>query len=431
MRVVSVAPIRHALVSYLLVACFAGSTLAQAQQAAVTPIDQNEVNRQLMQRLQELEDEVKQLKAQLAPAVPATAILAVAAEQPAPAPAAPAVAAAEVNEVAPRLHLEVFGDVGAQKYSHLPDTFLFGSLDLFMTARLSDKVSALGEALFIAQSGNNVQVDVERLILTYRHNEHLIVSAGRYHSWVGYYNTAFNKAAFLETTVDRPFIFQFDDTGGVLPMQEVGANVTGKIPSGKIRLGYVIEFGNGRAWGLNTQPAQNNQDANNSKSVNGGLFVRPAKLPGLQLGFSLRYDNLTVPGPAVAETIATTHAIFNNGTYEILNEGVFVRHAVAGGHLFETAAFYTQFSRSFKAFRPYFRYQYFNAPSNDPVYAYASINAYAPPSVTSFLGRFNGPSAGLRYNFTENSAVKLQYDRYSLRGLPSENGLSTQIAFSF
>jgi hypothetical protein len=108
-----------------------------------------------------------------------------------------------------------------------------------------------------------------------------------------------------------------------------------------------------------------------------------------------------------------------------------VRHAVVGDDVPKTSAFYTQFSRRIGAYRPYFRYQYFNSPSNDPVFVNASPNTLAPAGVTTFIGRVNGPSAGLRYDFTEHSAVKLQYDRFSLRGLKTENGLTTQVAFTF
>jgi hypothetical protein len=323
------------------------ATSVSAQETPGLPVTQEEINKQLLKRLQDLEEEVKQLKAE-AKANPASGMATPAATDAAALTTAVAAAAAPppaeippVNEVAPRLHLDVFGDVGAQGYTHIPDTFLFGSLDLFMTAQLSDKVSVLGETLFIAQAGNNVQVDVERLFLRYRRSPYLTATIGRYHTWVGYYNSTYNKAAFLETTTDRPFIYAFDDVGGVLPMQDIGVNLTGKIPSGKMRLNYVIEAGNGRAWGLDTQPAQNNQDQNNSKSINGGLFMRPQKLSGLQLGFSLRHDNLTLPSPAIGETIGTAHGVFNNGTYEILNEGVLVRHAQSNGRIFETSAFYT------------------------------------------------------------------------------------------
>jgi hypothetical protein len=257
------------------------------------------------------------------------------------------------------------------------------------------------------------------------------VAVGRYHSWVGYYNSAFNYGEYLETTTDRPFVYAFDDQGGVLPMQEVGVTMTGKIPSGRMGLNYVVEVGNGRGWGPGVEIAQNNQDAHNSKSINGGLFLRPEAPAGLQVGFSVRHDELAIPGPAVSETIATIHAVFLDSSYEILNEGVLVRHVEPAGPIFTTSAFYTQFSRRFRAYRPYFRYQYFNANDNDPVYVYASPNNYAPAYVNTFVGRVNGPSAGIRYDFTEHSALKLQYDRISERRLPTVNGLTSQVAFTF
>jgi len=406
--------------------CLGIAAPAQAQQAPTSPTNQDEVNQQLLQRLEELENEVKQLKAQAATVAP----------PPPPAPAAeppPVVEAPPVvNEVAPRLKLNVFGDVGAQGYNHVPDTFLFGSLDLFMTARLSDKASVLGEVLFTADNTNTISPDVERLLFKWRQNDYLTASVGRYHSWVGYYNSAFNYGEFLETSTDRPFIFAFDDQGGVLPMQEVGINITGKIPSGKMGLNYVLELGNGEAWGTNVESAQNNQDANNSKSVNGGLFMRPERFSGLQLGFSIRHDNLSLPGPPnVAETIATVHAVYINSKYEILNEAVLVRHVEPTGPVFTTNGGYTQWSRAFGAWRPYFRYQYFNAPNNDPVYLYAGTNDYSPAYVSTFVARLNGPSVGIRYDFTEHSALKFQYDRISERALPTTNGLTSQIAFTF
>jgi hypothetical protein len=414
MRTFSLASIQ-ATTALLVVLCLACGIPARAQQASSAPAGQDGINKQLLDRIEDLEKQVQQLKAQPA-----------AAPAPEPAPEAPA-----VNEVAPRLKLNVFGDVGYQFYNHTPSTFFFGSLDLFMTARLSDKVSALGEILFLPDIvNNNIGPDVERLMLRYRQSDYLTASVGRYHTWVGYYNTAFNKGEFLETTTDRPFVYAFDDFGGVLPMQEVGVNLTGKIPSGKMGLNYLVEVGNGRAWGPDAQPAQNRQDANNSKSINGGLFMRPESIPGLQLGFSVWHDNVTFPGPSVGETIATVHAVFSDSKYEILNEGVLVRHAESAGPVFNTTSFYTQFSRRFGVYRPYFRYEYFNAPSNDPIYAYASQNDYAD-GAGAFVGRLNGPSMGVRYDFTEHSAFKLQYDRFSLRGLPTENGLTSQFAFTF
>jgi len=408
-----------------LAICMMLALSVRAQQSASTG-GPDDINTQLLRRIDQLEAKVKQLEEkQVAPAPVALA------PAPAPAPPSPELEMPTVNEIAPRLKMVVFGDVGAGGYTHVPDTFEFGSLDLFLRARLSDRVSVLGEVLFTAENDNSISPDVERLLLQFRQSDYLTASIGRMHTWVGYYNTAFNKGEFLETTTDRPFMYAFDDGGGVLPMQDVGVNVTGKIPSGKLGLNYVVEVGNGRDWSPLEEPAQNNQDRNNSKAINGGLFIRPDRFSGLQMGFSVRHDNLTVPGPTVHETIVTAHVVFINGNWEILNEGVFVRHDEPGFELADTSAFYTQFSRRFRAFRPFFRYQYFNAPTDDPVYINAGPNAYVPLNVDTFIGRLNGPSFGLRWDFTQHSALKVQYDRFSLRGLDSENGLTTQVAFTF
>ena len=408
-----------------LAICLTTALSVRAQQTADAAAAADDTNKKLMERIDQLETKVKQLEDKQA--TPAAAPAPVLAHEPAPAVEMPA-----VNEVAPRLKMIVFGDVGYQIYNGSDSTFFFGSFDMFMTARLSDKISALGEVLFLPDLANNsISVDIERLMLRYRQSDYFSASIGRYHTWVGYYNTAFNKGEFLETSTDRPFIYAFDDFGGILPLQDVGISVTGKIPSGKLGLNYVVELSNGREWGGNSEIVQNRQDVNTSKAVNGGLFMQPEAISGLQLGFSVRYDQLSIPGPAIHETIATAHGVFINSNYEILNEAVLVRHVHPGGSVFNTVGWYSQFSRRFGKYRPYFRYQYFNAPDDDPVYAFAGQNDYAPSTFTGFVGRLNAASVGIRWDFTKYSAVKLQYDRFSLRDLPSENGFTAQFAFTF
>jgi hypothetical protein len=228
-----------------------------AQQAPASVGSQDELNQQLLKRVQELEKEVQGLKAQPV-------------AQPAPAPElAPEPPA--VNEVAPRLKFNVFGDVGFEandKKGNVSNTFEIGSLDLFMTSRLSERVSVLGELLFISSSDNSISPDVERLLLQYKQNDYFALAVGRYHTSIGFYNTAFHQGAWFETAIGRPFMYAFDDEGGVLPLQEVGATAYGRIPSGKLGLNYVAEVGNGRNHLLGGEPAQNAQDSNwDSRSI--------------------------------------------------------------------------------------------------------------------------------------------------------------------
>ena len=91
--------------------------------------------------------------------------------------------------------------------------------------------------------------------------------------------------------------------------------------------------------------------------------------------------------------------------------------------IFHTPGFYTQFSRRFRSYRPYFRYEYINAGSGEPV--------YGDPTDGPVVGRRNGPSMGLRWDFSEHAAGKLQYDRRYVRDLGSSDGIATQFAFTF
>jgi hypothetical protein len=100
----------------------------------------------------------------------------------------------------------------------------------------------------------------------------------------------------------------------------------------------------------------------------------------------------------------------------LLNEAIVFRHASAG-HVFYTPGFYTQFSRRFGNARPFFRYQYVNAPGDDPI--------------LRTVGRRNGPSFGLRYDLTDFAAFKMQYDRTERRRLSALDELILQLAFTF
>jgi len=258
------------------------------------------------------------------------------------------------------------------------------------------------------------------LLLRYAPNEFFNVSIGRYHTGIGYYNTAYHHGSWFATAADRPFLFAFEGQGGPLPLHNTGLSATGRIPSGSLGLHYIAEIGNGRA--VNSpidRSVQSAGDENNGKAFNLGLFARPDWLPGLQTGFSFYHDNLTpLNAPNVSQEIMAGHIVYRNPRYEWLNEAVFIRHAPTGtAQVFYTPGFYTQFARRFGQATPYFRYQYLNAPANDPI--------------LSTTGRRNGPSAGVRYDVTTYAALKLQYNRTQRRAQRPLDEVIAQLAFTF
>jgi hypothetical protein len=419
-----------------LIGCCQGWIVAASGRERPQQSDQDAI-RQLSQQIIELQAKMKELEARLEaktqPAEPHEGTRSPTPSAPTPTGVAESLAVAisqeEEGKNIPSVKLRMFGDVGYEVSDQKGKTnsFHIGSLDLFMTGALSDRVSILGEVLFIPQHDNSIGLDVERLLVQYKHNDYFTLAVGRYHSSIGYYNTAFHQGAWFQTAVDRPFMYAFDDRGGFLPLQEVGITISGQLPSGKLGLNYVVEVGNGRNHLLGFDPAQNTQDTNNGKSFNLALFARPNWVPGLQMGFSIYHDRLTFSDNINHdELISTVHIIYKNSNYEFLNEGLLVRHTgtkLGFRGTFHTPGFYTQISHRFGKYRPYFRYAYLNAGVSEPI--------YGDPADGPVVGRHNGPSLGLRYDFNDHAAVKLEYDRIGHAGQRSSNALETQLSFAF
>lgn len=330
------------------------------------------------------------------------------------------------------LRIRGFGDITFHGDTRPGDNtaFSLGQLDLFVTSDVSDRFRFLSEIIFeggpdnfygvTTGEKNSFSVDLERYLLQYSWNDYFNLSVGRGHTAIGYYNTAYHHSAWLQTAMGRPFLFDFEDRGGILPVHMVGAELSGQIPSGALGLHYVAEVGNGRASrdALNEEPVQNVTDDQSHKAYNFAVFSRPNAVHGLQAGLSI-YRDLLAPQnqPAIAESILAGHVVLIRPRYEWLSEALLDRHAVRDGRVFNTPGFYTQMSRQWKSYRPYMRYQYVNVAKDEPVFPVVALR--------------HGPSVGLRYDPTESVALKLQYDYTMMRDVAAVNSLGMQVGFTF
>lgn len=299
--------------------------------------------------------------------------------------------------------------------------FYVGDFDLFLTSRINDKASVLAEIVIGEGDAQSFDVDLERVLFKYDFNDHLKMSFGRYHTGIGYYNTAFHSGKWLQTTADRPLIMEFANDGGLLPTQAVGLSMTGEIPSGPLGMNYIFEYGSSDTIRPEVDVADGEIDENNGNHVNLGVFFRPGSIPGLQVGGSVYHDKISDfnRGPSVrlGQTIANLHAVYTGKGIEFLNEGFLIRHAYEQSSLvYNTSAFYSQLSKGFGRYRPYVRYQYINANRN---------------SLFEDVSLRHGPSFGLRYDFNNSLAMKAQFDHTIRTNLPDINGLQLQLAFAF
>lgn len=321
--------------------------------------------------------------------------------------------------------------------------FYTGDFGLFLTSKISEKANILSEIIVEETDAQSFKIDLRRMLLNYDYDDHFKMSFGRYQTNIGYYNWAFRSAAWLQTTADRPLVMEYADDGGPLPTQAIGVSITGSIPSGKLGLNYIAEYGSSDTIRPDINGDGLLNDENNGNHVNLGLFLLPDRFPGLRIGGSVYRDQISdlveqasgVGGESVPpssnlsseiqspssrwnQTIVNGHVVYVGHGFEILNEGFLIRHALIGGTFpFNTPAFYSQFSKKLGPIRPFARYQYVNASPRNKIY--------------DDIGLRYGPSFGARYDFNDFIAFKAQLDHTVRRGEPDLNGLQLQVAFTF
>ena len=302
-------------------------------------------------------------------------------------------------------------------------TFQAGEFDLFLTSKLSERLNFLAEIVLGPDDTNVFGLDIERYQLTYKANRYFAATAGRFHTSIGYYNTAYHHGVWFSTAEGRPIMYLFEDSGGILPVHMVGVNVTGAVPhTGKLGLHYVAEVGNGLTSNTNNlaiESVQNFVSDRNAKATNFGAYIRPEMVPGLQIGGSWYHDRLYPTGEAgVTQNIESAYVVYLSPNWEFLNEAVLLSNNQDGTlSPFRSPMSYVQVARKFGIYKPYFRYQYVRDHLGDPL--------------NLLQGTYYGPSVGLRIDFAEYAAFKLQYNHLYQSTRMAGNGLNAQVAFTF
>ncbi len=404
----------------LLAALTTGSYAAEPTSALPANIDR-EFLEKLVNRVNQSESELKDLKAQVAIKNGETASA---------MPAAPQF---------PNLQFHGFADIsyhwssreGINNASGVPynppgthsgNSFYTGEFDLFLQSQLAEDLSMLAETVVASSTANEWGLDVERLMLSWTPSEYFNVDFGRFHTAMGYYNTAYHHGTWFQNAVGRPNFLEYEDAGGLLPVHSVGLSIHGALPSGGLNLAYIFEVANGRNYTTTGGQVQNVADGNSGKALNLELIAKPDWLPGSQFGAGVYHDFLSPENlPNADEWIFSAHAVYHRALWEFMAEGFLIRHRMSGDRAHYTPMFYAQAARKFGQFTPYARFTYSHASANDQIYT----------TILNQAGVHYGPSAGVRYDFSTFAALKLQYDYAFDTGYNRGSEVTVQAAFTF
>jgi hypothetical protein len=308
--------------------------------------------------------------------------------------------------------------------------FQSGEFDLFITSNLSEHLSFTSEIVLGPDNSNVYGLDIERYELTDKISPWFQATAGRFHTSIGYYNTAYHHGNWFSTAEGRPIMYLFEDSGGILPVHMVGLSFKGAVPhTDSLGLHWIAEVGNGNssnsAVGSGGNAVQNFYSDRNYKATNLAAYIRPRFLSGLQIGGSWYHDGLNpalasnpLPVAELKQNIESAYVIYLTPKWEFFNEAVLLSNHVMGmSEPFRSPMAYTQVARKFGIYKPYFRYQYVKDNVNDPV--------------NILKGTYYGPSVGMRVDIFDYAAFKLQFNHLYQSGQLPGNGLNAQLAFTF
>ncbi|HET7584428.1 MAG TPA: hypothetical protein VFK13_05940 [Gemmatimonadaceae bacterium] len=199
-------------------------------------------------------------------------------------------------------------------------TFTLGQLDLYITSALGNQLSFLAETVFeFDDASEEFASDVERVVVSYAPRPYFRVAAGKHHTPIGYWNTAYHHGALMQPTIERPFAVRFEDDGGLMPIHTVGLLISGRDIS-RAHLLYDVMVGNG----IGGTPDSDNND---KKSVT--LSLGSQITSELSVGASLYRDQAPAGttaldgselGEDLTQSIASTYVAYFGSRLELIGE---------------------------------------------------------------------------------------------------------------
>lgn len=201
-----------------------------------------------------------------------------------------------------------FNGFGHMEYSldytdHADSYFSIGEHDFFLSSKLNDRISFLGEFVVRYNSGSATTFlpSIERgfVKFNYKNNRNLIF--GKVHSPVNYWNDVYHHGRLFFPVIDRPNSFSY-----LVPLHTLGVQLQGQ-NLGKHKFGYDLVLGNG----ISSSDVFND---NLDMSITAAFHFKPKE--GMRIGASYYYDFLENNISGVHSGHASPRAHYNGPLYK-------------------------------------------------------------------------------------------------------------------
>ncbi|MDF1880797.1 hypothetical protein JHD50_05675 [Sulfurimonas sp. MAG313] len=308
--------------------------------------------------------------------------------------------------------------------------FTTGSLDLYLTKDISERMNVLIELLF-ETDGSAFITDLERLQISYAYNEYITATFGKFHTPYGYWNTAFHHGAQIQTSILRPKFIAFEDEGGVLPSHGVGMAFNGYLED----ISYTFYITGGSSISLN-------EDNNSSSSTGGNLSTNNGqgqdgtKLYGLNLAYEFEeltlglhsfYQDVSIfLGRETSVFMYGGYLLYETDSIELIAETYFydnknIKGGILDKRLYSNTTF-AQIAYNINDYTPYLRLE--TASYND-------ADLYFHSQLDTAGGSYDRLALGLRYELNDDASLKVAYLHTNESISKDHSSVLTQLAIRF
>ena len=328
-------------------------------------------------------------------------------------------ASAVASASEPEFNIMGFGDISYISRDGTSQAgFTIGQAVAHIAASLGPSFSVFGEFSATGQD-SEYSMEVERLIVKYDFSDLLKVSAGRYHTPIGYWNSAFHHGAWLQTSTTRPEMIKFGSK--LVPIHFVGVLVEGTMPQNALGLSYHAGFGNGRH--ANVARSGDAGDINGDKAWMVQLRSAPDRYFGLEMGLGFYNDEISPDDrPDIKESTYSAYAAWTRESPEIIFEYLHSEHelltdsSVSG----DVDAWYAQLAYRLPGkrsnWKPYLRFEKTDVDDTDPLLFDQGLD-------------FDASVLGVRWDFNPYAAIKAEYRNEEFDNAGTENNFRLQVSF--
>lgn len=136
---------------------------------------------------------------------------------------------------------------------------------------------------------------------------------GRFHTPISYWNTAYHHGAYMQTTIARPGISEYEDGHGVLPMHTTGVLLEGATDLAKSQVSYDVALGFGPVLKETLEPLDIfDWSVPRKLSLSAKLGFQPLDHIGNEVGFFAGYMETDIKDRLYTKTKQTVAGVYFN-----------------------------------------------------------------------------------------------------------------------